>query len=204
MGFVQRVGNLDCDIQDLRDGKRAAGNFSVEAFAFDVLHRDIVHAFGFTDLVDMRGVGVRQCRRRPRLLQESMQPLLIARDFCREDLQRDGAIQLRVTSQVNLAHPALAMLRADFIPAEFCSRSQRHVDKDLAEPGILKTGVYYLKPVIKTTSRFTTPRERASCCPSRDQAKLKIRSLLKSVSCLGDPPSIGWAQMFETPFVVTT
>src|SRR6266568_2048777 len=138
-----------------------------------------MHAFGFTDFIDMRGVGMRQCRSRARFLQEPMQPLLIARDFCCQDLQRDGAIQLGVPSQ-------------------------RHVDKDLAEPGILKTGVYYLKPVIKTTSRFTTPRERASCCPSRDQAKLKIRSLLKSVSCLGDPPSIGWAQMFETPFVVTT
>ncbi len=55
------------------------------------------------------------------------------------------------------------------------------------------------KLVIITTSVLMVPRERASFWPSGDHAKLKIRSVLKSVNCLGGPPSRDWLQMFATP-----
>jgi hypothetical protein len=52
---------------------------------------------------------------------------------------------------------------------------------------------------ISTTSSVTEPRASAICRPSCDQAKLKIRPAVKSVSCLGGPPSKGCTQILETP-----
>jgi len=61
--------------------------------------------------------------------------------------------------------------------------------------------LYYLglKFLTSTTSVFTVPRDKASCFPSRAQAKLKMRCSRKSVSCLAGLPSIGWRHRLETP-----
>ena len=49
----------------------------------------------------------------------------------------------------------------------------------------------HLKSLSKTTSVVTGPREIASRFPLRDQAKDEIRSDLKLVSALRDPPLTG-------------
>src|SRR5271157_1848948 len=58
----------------------------------------------------------------------------------------------------------------------------------------------YLRELwISTTSLVWEPRASASWWPSFDQAKLKIWPAVKSVNCLGGPPSRGCAQIFATP-----
>jgi hypothetical protein len=61
----------------------------------------------------------------------------------------------------------------------------------------------HLKSLIKTTSVLTAPRERTNCVPSRDQAKSKMRSVLKSVNGTGFPLFMGWLQRLETPLRVS-
>src|SRR5262245_44978171 len=70
---------------------------------------------------------------------------------------------------------------------EFCAGEQTH----------------FLKVLIKTTSLAEVPRLSATCFPSREIWKLKIRSDAKFVNCFGGEPSIGCAQRFVTPLRVT-
>src|SRR5688572_19685016 len=55
------------------------------------------------------------------------------------------------------------------------------------------------KSLISTTSRLALPREMARRLPSRETAKLGIRSDVNLVICFGGPPSIGWLQRLPTP-----
>ena len=56
---------------------------------------------------------------------------------------------------------------------------------------------------MRITSLVTLPRINSSCFPSRDQAKLKIRSEVKFVSWRGGPPDSGCSQRLEAPFLVS-
>src|SRR5258706_11633834 len=60
------------------------------------------------------------------------------------------------------------------------------------------------KSRIRTTSRVWVPRASTSLLPSAERAKLKMRSDLKSVNCLGGSPLMGWLQMLETPLCFCT
>jgi hypothetical protein len=62
-------------------------------------------------------------------LQEPTQALLIASYFGSESLERDVAIELRVTGEINLAHPALTEFGADFVTTESCSRNDVHFSR---------------------------------------------------------------------------
>jgi HAE1 family hydrophobic/amphiphilic exporter-1 len=56
----------------------------------------------------------------------------------------------------------------------------------------------YLRSFISTTSLVQRRARRRVVLPSFDQAKLKIKSDLKSVNCTALPPSSGCAQIFAT------
>lgn len=58
---------------------------------------------------------------------------------------------------------------------------------------------YFDVSLSKTTSRVMRPLATASCLPSRDQAKSKMWSALKSVANFGGPPLSGCSQIFVTP-----
>src|SRR5262252_3493125 len=98
--------------------QRPAGSLFVEALTFDVFHRDEVSAFHFSDFVNVGDIRMRKRRGGARLLEKAMEALLIARHISRENLQRNIAAELRVPSEINLAHAAFAKLRADFITSE--------------------------------------------------------------------------------------
>ena len=69
-------------------------------------------------------MGVRQLRNRSRLTVEPHAELWIAGQAFVEDLDRDGAIEPRVSAFVHLAHPPFANLRGDFIDAEARARGE--------------------------------------------------------------------------------
>ena len=51
-------------------------------------------------------------------LSKAAHPILIAREFGRQNLQRDFSIELHIMRQIHFAHSTRADLRADFIAAQ--------------------------------------------------------------------------------------
>src|SRR5712692_4789621 len=70
-----------------------------------------------------------QCGSSFGLLHEAAHAFLVRSDIRGQNLQRNFAIQPGVLRQINLAHPARAELRADFIAAEFCADVDWHTER---------------------------------------------------------------------------
>ncbi len=120
--FVKRVCDLNRNVETFIDRQRATANFSIQPRAFDLFHRDEVSAVGLADFVDVRDVRMRECCGGACLLQKTMQPLLVARDLRRQNLNCYVAIKLRIVREINLAHPTRTELRTDFITAKLRAR----------------------------------------------------------------------------------
>jgi hypothetical protein len=69
------------------------------------------------------------CRERLRFAREARQPIGIGREQLRQDLQRDIAIELRVTRAVDLSHPAGAKWGEDFVRTDSGASRQGHAAK---------------------------------------------------------------------------
>ena len=75
----------------------------------------------FLEAVDRADVGMVQRREHPRLALEAREPIRVARERARQDLDRDVAPELRVARAVHLAHAARAEQRLQLIAAERCA-----------------------------------------------------------------------------------
>ena len=106
---------------------RATGESIRERFALEELHHEEGDPRLLTDIVARADVGVRQPRNRSRLTVEPLPELRIAGQVGGEDLDRDDAIEPRVSALVHLAHATLAKLRGDFVDAEACARGESQV-----------------------------------------------------------------------------
>jgi hypothetical protein len=69
-----------------------------------------------------------QRRQRFRFALEPREPLGIRREYLRQDLDRDLAVEPGVTGAVDLAHPTGTEQREDFVRAEATARFERHED----------------------------------------------------------------------------
>src|SRR5215831_3026990 len=118
---------------------------------------------------------------------KTAQAISVGGECGRENFYGDASAQPSVFRQIDFAHPAFAKLRADFVMTESGAGSESH----------------HLKLLIITTSLLMRPREKSVGLPSRERSNQKISSDVKSVNCFGGPPSIGCAQIFETPFFIS-
>ena len=67
-----------------------------------------------------------QRRERPGLARETCEPFLVARQEIGQHLDRNVAMELRITGAIDLAHAARANQRDDFVRAEASSGGQTH------------------------------------------------------------------------------
>ena len=82
------------------------------------LHHQGERAVALLDTVDLRDVGMVECRQRLRLALEARPPLGIRGQQIRQDLDRDVAIELDVARAIDLAHSAFADLGLDPVMTE--------------------------------------------------------------------------------------
>ena len=94
-----------------------------ERLALDELENQEADAVRFLDAVDPADVGVIQRGEHPRLALEAREPIRMARERARQDLDRDVAPELRVVRPVHLAHAAGAEQRLQLISAKGRTRS---------------------------------------------------------------------------------
>lgn len=94
---LERIGNLDGEIEDLRELERLPVPQPVaQGLAFEQLHGQQRLAIGVIDLVDGADVRVVQRRGGARLALEALEREVVARELRRQELERDVAPQLRV------------------------------------------------------------------------------------------------------------
>ena len=130
----QNVGGLQVAVQDAaivsrfqraRDLDRLADCFwrrdrTAQWLAVDVLEHEIAWA----DVVQLADVRMVQGRDRPRFMFESAQAIRVMGHWRGENFDGDVAIEARIAGSVDLAHPARAKERDDFVRAEPRAGSQ--------------------------------------------------------------------------------
>ncbi len=93
-------------LQTLRQGR-----------ALDKLHDEGLRALALLHAEDRGDVGVVELGKQLRFALEALEALLVFREGCGQDLDRDVPLQLGVGRAVDLTHPALAQLGGDLVRA---------------------------------------------------------------------------------------
>ena len=110
---VQRVGDLDPEIDNLVNLEHAAGQSIVERLAFHPFHDDERLALVFADVVDRADVRVVQRGGGSRLDAKPLNGLAVSHQFLWDELERDLPAETIVLSAVDDAHAAGAELMRD-------------------------------------------------------------------------------------------
>ena len=110
VGDIERIGNLDSDVEDLIQRKRMAVDLLGEAFAFEQLHGDEVLPIALLDGVDGADVGMVQPGGGARLLLEPLQSVCVPLEVAGQEFQRHVAAQPAVLGFVHYSHAAGAQL----------------------------------------------------------------------------------------------
>src|SRR5438128_3839833 len=87
----------------------------LERAPVEVLHRDVVGAFGVAAVEDRNDARVVETRRALRLPPEPLDELLVGGVPVVQELQRDAAAELLVLGEVHIRHPARSELPLDHI-----------------------------------------------------------------------------------------
>ena len=75
------------------------------------------------------------------LLLEAPQAIGIAGERCRQNFERDVASEASIASAIAFAHHPRANGREDFVRAEFCAESERHLCSQLYSEGLFTAGL---------------------------------------------------------------
>ena len=123
---LERVGNLDGDLQRLVERQRALrqASASVSPSRYSMTRNAVPSLLA--DVVEGADVRMVELRDRPRLALEALAELRIGRERVGQDLDRDGAIEARVAGPVDLAHAAGAEGGEDFVRAEAGAGGKGH------------------------------------------------------------------------------
>ena len=112
---LERLSDLPRDRQRFGDGR---ASFLCQRLALDQFEHDCAQAVSFLEAIDCADVWVIERRQRAGLAFKSGQPLGIADERIRQDLDRHVALQFRVARAVDLAHSAGSDQRLDFVRAD--------------------------------------------------------------------------------------
>ena len=131
VGVSQRVSQLAGDGEDLPAWHRAAARKAGHRLALGVLHHDARMLSGLNDVVDGCDIRMRDLGGGARLAKEAASGLWRVERGIRKCLEGDLAIQARINSQVDGAHPAGSQpfddaIRADRRVFHVASRAARN------------------------------------------------------------------------------
>jgi hypothetical protein len=112
---LERLGDLQRDLQRLADRDRAALQPLGQGLTFDQLHDQKVTAVRFLHAVERGDVWVIERGERLGFPLEPRDAIGVRRERVRQDLHCDRAPQFRVACTVDFAHPAYAQRRDDFV-----------------------------------------------------------------------------------------
>jgi hypothetical protein len=118
VGGVERVGNLDGEIEQVVQFHRAAGDGVLQSLAVEKFHRDEGFAVRFANIVNRADVGMVQGGGGLGFSLETREGLRIFRDVVWQEFQRDETVQADVLGFVHDAHASAAEAFQDAIVGE--------------------------------------------------------------------------------------
>jgi len=118
MGFGQRVGDLDRDIEQLTQWHTVTQGAAVKRHARDVFHHDEFDAIRRRDVVDNDNIRMIQRGRRLRFLHEALFAASVGDLVRRKHLDRDQPIKARVPRLPDRAHAAFTELFYNLVVEE--------------------------------------------------------------------------------------
>jgi len=124
-----RAGDLTRDLEGFIDGDRSGGNALGERLALDELEDQRLVAVLLLEPVDRCNVRMIERGEDLRLPAEPGQPLVVAHQAFREDLDRDFSRETRVPCPIHLPHAAGAERFEDLVRTEFRAGRKRHARK---------------------------------------------------------------------------
>ena len=116
-GF-ETLRDLPANVERFANWQRAALQALFQRFAFDEFEHQKIRRARLIDGVDLRDVGMVEARQRFRFALEAPQTFLVLREFVRQHLDRDLALQPRVARAIDLPHRAGAQRTHDHIIGE--------------------------------------------------------------------------------------
>ena len=124
--FLERLGDLNRDVDDLVDGDRPSREAFLQVFALDELEREERRAVGLLEAVNGGDVRMVECGQQVRLATEARQPLGVPRHFGRQHLDGDLASERRVGGAIDLAHATRANGRRHAVVRQGLPDDARH------------------------------------------------------------------------------
>ena len=88
-----------------------------QRLSVDVLHRQVVPALGFADVMDTADVRMGDVAGEPHFGDEALQHVALQDAVHREQLERDALPERQVVGAIDLTHPALTEQADDAVPA---------------------------------------------------------------------------------------
>src|SRR5690606_33119694 len=102
---IQRLSNVEDDLDFLREGQLLAGLFQVGPG--DVLHRQIIGTVVHADVVDGDDIGLNELADDTRFAQKPLAEAWIFRQGCGHDFEGDVPLEYLLHGEVNRRHAAL-------------------------------------------------------------------------------------------------
>ena len=126
VGRRQAVGDLNRELEHLRERHPAAGKSGGQRLAFEVFHHQEADALVGSDVVQGADVRVIQLRNRFRLEGETSAEAWVRGGSVRQHFECDQPIESRVARPVDLAHAAGAEQPFDGVGSEQVSGVEAH------------------------------------------------------------------------------
>ena len=115
MSSIERVSNLDGDVEHRLGVQRSAGDAVFQRFTVQKLHNDERLPLVLSDFVNGADVGMAESRGRARLTPKALQRCWIPHHIRRQEFERNEATEFCVLGLIDYAHPAAAQLLDDTV-----------------------------------------------------------------------------------------
>ena len=112
---IERVSNLDGNVEEFRVADRPAFDEVLESFAVEKFHGDKSAAAFVADVEKRADIGVRKSGGGFGFAAKTFEGDGILRGFLREEFQCDGAVETRVFRFIDNAHPSAAEFLQDAV-----------------------------------------------------------------------------------------
>ena len=125
MGFRQRIGDLDGDLQRRPKAHAMAWDECIQRLAGHALHHHVVDAIFAVDVVHDHDIWVIQRRGGLCFLHEALLSVRVGDAVSGQDLNGDDTIQARVAGLEHLAHTACAQSFHDLVMSQHLTNHRK-------------------------------------------------------------------------------